>query len=95
MSHHCPNCQRIIFNRRLKRCDFCGAVILAELRFSAEEIVELDREMAQLAERRKKRDLEQEEERKQELQKGPQRGLGIGPRDISEWIAKRESDDPT
>ena len=65
----------------------------AELRFSAEEIVELDRQMAQLAERRKKRDRAQEEERKQESQNRPSRGLG--PRDFSDAIAKSVADDAT
>jgi len=83
----------MIFNRRLEQCEFCGADTPAELRFSAEEILELDREMAQLAERRKKRDREQEEERKQEIQKRPQRGFG--PRDISDALAKSIADDAT
>ena len=83
----------MIFNRRLQRCEFCDADIPAELRFSAEEIVELDRQMAQLAERRRKRDREQEEERKKEIQNRPSRGLV--PRDFSDAIAKSVADDAT
>ena len=93
MSYHCPACQRMIFNRRLERYEFCGAAIPAELRFSAAEIVELDTEMEQMAERRKKRDREQEEERKKEIQNRPSRGLG--PRDFSDAIAKSVADDTT
>ena len=93
MSYHCPTCQRMIFNRRLQRCECCGADIPAELRFSAEEILEHDREMAQLAERREKRDREQEEERKKENQNRPSRGLG--PRDFSDAIAKSSAEDAT
>ena len=91
MSYHCPACQRMIFNRRLERCEFCGADTPTELRFSLEEIVELDREMAQLAERRKKRDLEQEEEHQKKIKNRP--GRGFGPRDISDAIAKSVADD--
>jgi hypothetical protein len=83
----------MIFNRRLERCEICGADMPAELRFSAEEIVELDRQMAQLAERRRKRDREQEEERKKEIQNRPSRGLG--PRDFSDAIAKSSAEDAT
>jgi hypothetical protein len=90
MSYHCPTCQRLIFNRRLARCEFCGADIPAELRFSANEIAKLDREMTELAARRRKRDIEQEEDRKKE--KRPSKGFG--PRDISEIIAKTMADDP-
>jgi hypothetical protein len=62
MSYHCPACQRMIFNRRLLRCDFCGAEIPESLRFTAEEIARLDRNMAESEERRKRREAEQEEE---------------------------------
>ena len=93
MSYHCPACQRMIFNRRLERYEFCGAAIPAELRFSAAEIMELDTEMAQMAERRKKRDREQEEERKKEIQNRPSRG--VGPRDFSDAIAKSSAEDAT
>ena len=93
MSYRCPACQRIIFNRRLARCEFCNAAIPAELRFSAGEVATLDRNMAQLAVRRKRRDREQEEERRKEVQKRPSRGFG--PRDIAEIIAKEIADDAT
>ena len=95
MSYHCPTCQRMIFNRRLERCEFCGAVIPAELRLSAEEVARLDREMAELAARRKKRDLEQEEERKKAMQKRPNKGFVPGPGDIAEWVANWPSNDGT
>jgi uncharacterized Zn finger protein (UPF0148 family) len=62
MSYHCPNCQRMIFNRRLVRCGFCGADMPASLRFTAEEIAIRDRKMAESEARRKRREIEQEEE---------------------------------
>jgi len=47
MKYHCPNCHRILYNRRLKLCGFCGAAIPEELRFTPAEIAALDSEMAQ------------------------------------------------
>ena len=64
MSYHCPTCQRIIYNRRLAQCEFCGTDIPADLRFSAAEIAALDRKLAELEKRRKQRELEQDEEHK-------------------------------
>jgi len=46
MTHHCPNCQRVIYDRRLKCCGFCGASIPEGLRFTPEERAALDREEA-------------------------------------------------
>ena len=46
MTYHCPNCQRVLYNRRLENCGFCGAAIPQELRFTTEEIAALDRELA-------------------------------------------------
>ena len=65
MSYRCPSCQRIIFNRRLKNCDFCAAEIPDSLRFTPEEIAALDREMAELASRRKQRDQEADKAEKE------------------------------
>jgi hypothetical protein len=46
MTHHCPKCQRGLYNRRLENCGFCGAAIPRELRFTPEEITALDHELA-------------------------------------------------
>ena len=46
MEHHCPNCQRVLYDRRLKCCGFCGATIPPELRFTPDEASALDREKA-------------------------------------------------
>ena len=48
MSHRCPSCQRVLYNRRLKACGFCGAPIPEELRFTPEEVASLDRQMAEV-----------------------------------------------
>jgi len=66
MSYRCPSCQRELYNRRLKACGFCGAPIPEELRFTPEEIAKLDRETAELEEKRRAREqtaAKEEEER--------------------------------
>lgn len=57
MNCKCPSCQRVLFNRRLKACGFCGAPIPESLRFTAEECATLDRKMAELEEQRRQRQL--------------------------------------
>ena len=56
MSHKCPSCQRVLYNRRLKACGFCGAQTPEELRFTPDEIVVLDRKMAVMEEQRQQRE---------------------------------------
>jgi hypothetical protein len=55
----------VLYNRRLAQCGFCGAAIPESLRFTTEEIAALDREAAELDERRKQRqraaDIKEEE----------------------------------
>ena len=71
MSYHCPTCQRIIYNRRLAQCEFCGAEIPVDLRFSAAEVAALDRKLAESGERRKQRELEQKEEHETKMRAWP------------------------
>ena len=74
MNHKCPSCQRVLYNRRLKACGFCGAPIPKELRFTLEECATLDRKMTELEEQRRQRQLaaaKQEEEAKQQDTDGP------------------------
>jgi predicted nucleic acid-binding Zn ribbon protein len=56
MSHYCQSCQRVLYNRRLTHCGFCGAPIPENLRFTPEEIAALDRNMAEMEEQRKQRE---------------------------------------
>jgi len=62
MSHHCPSCQRVLYNRRLTHCGFCSAPIPEGLRLSLEEIAALDRKLAESEERRRRRELAAAEE---------------------------------
>ena len=71
MSHKCPSCQRVLYDRRLKACGFCGAPIPEDLRFTPEERAELDRSVAKSEQQRRDREQlrEQEEEKQEERQR--------------------------
>lgn len=58
----CPSCQRVLYDRRLTRCGYCGERLPDKLRFTPERIAELDQEMAGMEEDRKRRRREAEEE---------------------------------
>ena len=69
MSYHCPTCKRVLYNRRLTHCGFCGAEIPESMRFTAEETAALDRKMAELEEQRRQRErakAKEEEEARQQ-----------------------------
>lgn len=55
---NCPACQRPLYNRRLDRCGYCSAPIPEELRFTPEEIAELDRRTAEIELNARFRELE-------------------------------------
>lgn len=76
MSSKCPSCQRVLYNRRLEACGFCGAPIPEELRFTPEEMAELDRKMAQSEEQRRHREQVrvQEDEKQAERQRAAKNG---------------------
>jgi hypothetical protein len=42
---NCPHCQRLLYNRKLKNCGFCGEELPPEYLFSAEELAEIDAQM--------------------------------------------------
>ena len=60
MKHHCPNCQQVLYNRRLKKCGFCGALIPEELRFTPAETAALEKKAAELEASRMQRQLAEE-----------------------------------
>lgn len=41
MTHHCPTCNGVLYDRRRKTCGFCGAEIPAELLFTPAELEHL------------------------------------------------------
>jgi len=74
MSYNCPKCQRVLYNRRLTRCGFCGAPIPEELRFTPEEIAALERKTAELEQQRRQREqaaAKEEQEARDARDSGP------------------------
>jgi len=71
MSYKCPSCHRALYDRRLEACGVCGAPIPADLRFTPEEIAQLDRSLAKSEQQRRDREQlrEQEDEREEERQR--------------------------
>lgn len=57
MTYHCTKCQRVLYNRRLTHCGFCGAPIPEKMRFNAEESAALEQKMVELEEQRRQRQL--------------------------------------
>ncbi len=49
----CPSCQRMLYDRRLAQCGYCGAAIPESLQFTLERIAEIDQQMAELEEQRR------------------------------------------
>ena len=74
MSYHCPSCQRLLYNRRLTRCGFCGAKIPESLRFTSEEATAVENKIRELEEQRVQREraaAEEEAKRKKVEDHGP------------------------
>jgi predicted nucleic acid-binding Zn-ribbon protein len=44
-SMNCPHCQRLLYNRKLKNCGFCGEELPPECLFTEEELAEIDARM--------------------------------------------------
>jgi hypothetical protein len=42
---NCPHCQRLLYNRKLKSCGFCGEELPPECLFSEEELAKIDLKM--------------------------------------------------
>ena len=60
MNHECPSCHRSLYDRHLTQCGYCGAAIPESLRYTAEEIADLDRQTAELEEQQKERERDLE-----------------------------------
>lgn len=65
MSYQCPKCNGLVYNRRSNTCGFCGALLPAELLFTAEEIATLDKDAAEAEVRRKRQDAAEAEAQEQ------------------------------
>ena len=62
----CPECSRTIFNRRNKRCEFCGAVLPESLLLTRAEMDAIDHERYEADKRR----CEIQEQRRSEFAGG-------------------------
>ncbi len=56
MNHPCPACRRVLYNRALTHCGFCGAKIPEELRFTPDEIAALEKLKADLQQDQEERE---------------------------------------
>ena len=72
----CPACQRILYNRALTHCGFCGAKIPEQLRFNAEEIAALEKLKADLEQDRVERERAASEQGWRKKQE--ESGFGLG-----------------
>lgn len=69
MNNQCPSCQRLLYDRRLTHCGYCGAAIPASMRFTTERIAEIDQEMEELENQRRERlRIAREEEEQREIE---------------------------
>ena len=69
MSMHCPKCNRVVYSRRQKVCGFCSAELPNELWLTEAELMDLAKQDAEAAARRKSRKLNDEAE-EEERRKG-------------------------
>ena len=69
-SHQCPNCPRLLYDRRLTHCGYCGAPIPESLRFTEEQIAAIDQDMAELEEQQRQRLLAAEKEAEERSEVG-------------------------
>jgi hypothetical protein len=79
MSVHCPSCNRILYNRRLTKCGFCGVLLPEHVRFTPEKIAELEKiqkDLEKSAEERRKR---AEEQARQDAASQGSIDIDIGP----------------
>jgi len=63
--YHCTVCQREVYLRRRKTCEFCGAELPESVRLSEDEREIVDEQMRALRDRRE-RDRAEEEEKERE-----------------------------
>ena len=69
MKYRCPKCNRLLYDRRRKKCGFCAADIPVESLFTEKELEKLNKERAELQEEQKqfriRQNADQETQRKQ------------------------------
>ena len=78
MEYRCPTCQRVLYNRRLKKCGFCSGDIPESLRFTTEEAAAIDKKMTELEQERIQRERAPAEEEERRRSTGPDSPLIMG-----------------
>lgn len=65
MENRCPSCQRVVLQRRLAKCEFCGVSLPEALRLNDAEIEDArERELAVLERQRERRKQDEEDEQR-------------------------------
>ncbi len=62
---HCPACERLIYARRRKDCEWCGKALPDELLLTKDEIAALDAELDRIERERTERRAREEKEREE------------------------------
>jgi transcription elongation factor Elf1 len=63
--YECPACQREIYSRKRRTCEFCGAELPEEMRLSTEEIEVMEKEIEEIqAGHEQERERQEEEKEK-------------------------------
>ena len=47
MKFVCPSCERPIYNRRIEKCEFCGAILPNELLYSQSDVDNLNKQQTE------------------------------------------------
>jgi hypothetical protein len=78
MKNRCPTCRRVIYDRRPKRCGYCGAVLPAEMQLSEADISARDKRKAEAEKQREQRAKERDSETERQFNNS-MRGLSHTP----------------
>jgi hypothetical protein len=70
IEYRCPKCQRLLYDRRRKKCMWCNHELPAELLFTPEEMEKLEKEAAEIEAARHHLKLKQDEEEAKKKKKG-------------------------
>jgi ssDNA-binding Zn-finger/Zn-ribbon topoisomerase 1 len=65
IEYRCPKCNRLLYDRKHKKCGWCGADLPEELLFTKEEIDKMEKESAELEEQRRLRKIREDKEKEE------------------------------
>ncbi len=67
--YRCPQCKRLIYDRKHKKCGYCGAELPEDLLFTQEEVEKMNKELTELEEQHRKLRIKKENEEKERQRK--------------------------